>query len=237
MTALIHNRLPEVSRRILENIGISLMSVPEHPFYDEPVCGHPDLFAFADGDTVIAHPSLSPLLADRFTVITADIPHENARVIYPHDCKLCAVKIGKIVIADFRHLSPTLIRYIESRGYRKIAVKQGYAACNVCTVSDNALITEDAGIARACTDAGLDVLHLQTHAVNLDGYDYGFIGGASGSFTNEKGTSVVTFCGNIAAHPEYARIKDFCEKHRAEILSLGDYPLTDFGSILYIDGQ
>ena len=77
---------------------------------------------------------------------------------------------------------------------------------------------------------GFDVLLLQKNCVNLEGYKYGFIGGASGKIAPDK----IAFMGDISLHPEYDRIKRFLYKRDIEPISLSDEPLTDFGSLLPI---
>ena len=45
-------------------------------------------------------------------------------------------------------------------GYEIINVKQGYAKCSICVVSDNAIITADKGIAKAAIQNRIDVLEI-----------------------------------------------------------------------------
>jgi hypothetical protein len=96
-------------------------------------------------------------------------------------------------------------------------------------VGDNAIITADPSIAKAVKEKGIDVLSVSPLGVRLDGYDYGFIGGASG--TDEEN---VYFCGNIDLHPDSERIKAFCRKHGKNAVSLSDEPLYDYGTLIFI---
>ena len=65
--------------------------------------------------------------------------------------------------------------------------------------------------------------------MRLDGYDTGFIGGASGADDD-----AVYFCGDVSHHPDADAIKAFCQKHGKECVSLSDEELTDVGTLFFI---
>ena len=107
-----------------------------------------------------------------------------------------------------------------------IHIKQGYSNCSICQVDEESVITYDRGIAEALEKAGLDVLLIETGYINLFEFNYGFIGGASGSIGND-----IVFFGDIGKHPDGQRIKDFIEEKGKRAVSLGKDGLTDCGSI------
>ena len=106
----------------------------------------------------------------------------------------------------------------------KIFVKQGYTRCSVCKINENAIITADKTIADAASSHGVDVLTISPGHVTLDGYDYGFIGGASFTYRDK-----IFFFGRIEDHPDHLKMRDFAEKHSAKLISLSDLPLCDIG--------
>ena len=109
-----------------------------------------------------------------------------------------------------------------------IDVGQGYTKCSIVVVAEDAIITYDEGIIRACSKyPELEVLQVSPGFVRLDGYDTGFIGGCSGRVGNE-----VLFNGNLFAHPDFQRIVTFIEKRGLTCRWFPDYKLTDIGSIL-----
>ena len=110
-----------------------------------------------------------------------------------------------------------------------IKVRQGYSKCACLTVGDDSIITADPSVAEACRAAGLSVLQLGAHAVRLDGYDTGFIGGAGG----DDGEHIL-FCGDLSRHPEGSAIADFCRRHGREPISLSDGELYDYGTLIFI---
>ena len=92
------------------------------------------------------------------------------------------------------------------------------------------MITADQSVLRALRNTEIDVLPIGQGSVALAGADYGFIGGASGY---DPANHTLYFCGDICAHPDHDRIRDFCDDHGIRIVSLGNGNLTDIGGILF----
>ena len=110
----------------------------------------------------------------------------------------------------------------------KLYGKQGYTRCSSLVIGDNAVITADKSIAKALKADGAEVLSIQPGHIRLEGFEYGFIGGA-GFFDN--GTTY--FFGNIKKHPDYERIKVFCAEYNSKIEILNrEEQLTDIGGVV-----
>lgn len=150
---------------------------------------------------------------------------------YPEDVFFNSLILGNRLICCRRFVHPSAIEFAREHNYDIINVNQGYTKCNICVVNENAIITEDNGIAKVLLDFGFDVLLLEKNSVKLPGYKYGFIGGASGKIADDK----LAFCGDIAKHPEYDRILSFLVRHDVAPVSLSDEPLEDFGSLIPIE--
>ncbi len=75
----------------------------------------------------------------------------------------------------------------------------------------------------------IDILEIEKGHVALEGFDYGFIGGASGDVD-----SIIYFNGNLLAHPDHKKIIEFITAHGKEVRYFEDYELTDIGSIIYL---
>ena len=139
-----------------------------------------------------------------------------------------AARIGKYLVCRLDTVAEELLQYAKETGLTVLTVRQGYAKCNLCVVSDRAAITEDASVAAALCSVGIDVLHIRAGSVSLPPYAYGFIGGASGN----DGTHVF-FYGDLALHPDGKRIAAFCQEHGRVPISLAAHPLHDVGSLLF----
>lgn len=149
---------------------------------------------------------------------------------YPSNVALNALALGKKLIARLDSLDRNVLDHCRRNGYQLINVRQGYAKCACAVVDNNAIITADRGIYHSLEEYKIDVLLIEEGRVNLEGANYGFIGGASGY---DQRNHTLYFCGDIAAHPDYERIKAFCAKYRTQIVSLTHDALTDIGGIQF----
>ena len=149
---------------------------------------------------------------------------------YPQNVALNAAVLGKNLICRVDSLDDKVKAYCKANGFTLINVKQGYAKCSCAVVSDNAVITEDVGIYRTLSKTDIEVLLIGKGSVNLEGADCGFIGGATGY---DRSNNTLYFCGDICEHPDFDKIKGFCDQHGTKIECLSDSQLLDIGGILF----
>jgi len=222
---IIDSRMYKESKSLLINMGYQLYEIPENDFFEKPVCAHPDMHLFCM-DKIYASSFVYNLFTFENSVPTGR--EQSAAVYdYPNNVFLNCAKVGKNIICNKKYASPDIIANAEISGYNIINVKQGYAKCSTCVVSDNAVITEDDGILKACINNGIDALKISKGYVKLDGYDYGFIGGASGLIEDK----LLAFNGDLNSHPDANKIIDFCSSYGVDVISLCNLPLYDVGSI------
>ena len=119
---------------------------------------------------------------------------------------------------------------IERNGGRFIPVRQGYTRCSVLKVTENAVITADESIARETARKSIDTRVISPGGIALEGYDYGFIGGASGVI----GESVLFF-GELDAHRDGRQISEFIHRHGLSPVSLCSGVMTDLGGMYYYE--
>ena len=220
-------QLSDEAVHTLKSFGHTPIPCPPHPALDPAIASHPDMLVFPTRDCILTH-------ADYIGALPAlPLPvHGIGQRVggqYPHDVLLNAARIGGFLVCRPDAVADEILQYAKQNGLTLLPVRQGYAKCNLCAVSEHAAITEDASICKALQSAGVDVLYLEPGQVALPGYPYGFIGGASGS----DGTHVF-FCGDLTAHPKGELIAAFCQKHQKKPISLAGHALTDTGSLLFI---
>ena len=95
---------------------------------------------------------------------------------------------------------------------------------------DFSIITSDMSVYDKAGKKGVDVLLIEKGHIDLNGYDYGFIGGASGLISKNK----LAFTGNVKLYPDYEAIKNFCNDRGVEIISLSEKKLYDYGSLFRV---
>lgn len=61
-----------------------------------------------------------------------------------------------------------------------VNINQGYARCSTLILNNRTAVTADISVKNALEKDGAKVLLISSGDIKLEGYDYGFIGGASG---------------------------------------------------------
>ena len=218
-------RIPQEAKEKLSELGCKVLSVEPCGVLNESIASHPDMNIlticgkrFTRNETFVRKRE-----GDCF------IPQGSSLLCYPEEAAFNAACVGNDFICCERSIYKPALRFAVDCGMNPIYVRQGYVKCNLVIVSGEkkAIITEDDGIAKTLWRCGYNVLKLNTHAVALRPFRYGFIGGASGTIDD-----FVVFTGNIAQHPEFSDIQRFCKQYDKKVLSLCETPLYDFGSIL-----
>lgn len=218
--------------------GTEPLLLPPYPALPFPVSAHADLLIHPlDGrlytwsDYYVSVPGAAKVV-DRIcerSGLSLCFISADAGDAYPADVCLCAKRIDDFFIVN-PQTATELFEASKQSGLYPIAVKQGYAACSAAQVGKNALITADSGIAKAAVAAGLNVLDIQPGGIDLPGYRYGFIGGASG-FCSRRGE--VWLCGDPSSHPDGKRILSFIHSCGSEAVLLSERRLYDCGGIFF----
>lgn len=215
---------PEEAALLAEKMVCKVCRIPAWERLPAPVSAHPDMLCFP-------LPRTGQLLlpADYYRdharfwedtgidIVTTDHPFLGR---YPGDVGLNQLVMGGVLYGRVDHAARELLDVYPDR----VAVKQGYARCSTLKLSENAAITADRTIATALMSKGVDVLLIEAGHIRLDGYDYGFIGGASFPLPDRS----VGFFGDLSLHPDAKAIFAFAERHGVKLYSLSG-ELTDYG--------
>ncbi|MDY2783839.1 MAG: hypothetical protein SOT80_10670, partial [Candidatus Pseudoruminococcus sp.] len=139
-----------------------------------------------------------------------------------------AVLLGDKMICRALSIDDKLMEYCKTNSIKIISVKQGYARCSTAVVAESAVITSDSGIYKACIENNIDVLKIENGYIEIEGYDYGFIGGSCGKLSND----ILAFCGDIKAHKNYNNMKTFALNYGVNLISLSNKNLFDVGGFI-----
>ncbi len=238
MLAVTDERISDACRYSLEKIGYSTVALPPFHLLAEPVGCHPDMLIFIINNTLITHKLYYDIARKQIDRIleAADLrlvlSREKIGSLYPRDVLFNAAVVGNKVICNLNFVSEHIKEQANICGMELIHINQGYAKCSICPVSDNAVITADNSVFEAAEKSGIDALKITEGSIGLKGYNYGFIGGASGEDREN-----VYFCGDLEKHPDAIKIKEFCQKHKKRAVSLSEEKLYDFGTVILIDNR
>lgn len=233
MLALTDCRIDQLALLSLEKQGYKSICLPTFNCLPKPVSAHPDMLIFVLSDTLVTHTDYYKIARKQIDEITQTLnlklclSDEKISHQYPNDVLFNAAVIGKYLIANMDLTSKEIRRLAEKTGLTPIHINQGYAKCSLCVVSENAVVTSDKGIVKALSQkTELNILEIREGFVDLDGYNHGFIGGASGTDRDN-----VYFCGDLSLHPDGEKIVRFCAEQGKKAVSLLKTPLCDVGTI------
>lgn len=203
------------------SLGYELILIKPMADVDESIACHPDIY-FCHLGRSYQNNATGNMNNALFHGKPSKLKHD-----YPGHAIYNGCSTGKFFLHNLKITDEELLKTVDDFGLIKVHVPQGYAKCTCVVVDENSIITADMGIAKTAVKAGLDVLIIQKAQVLLEGYPYGFLGGASGKVGN-----TILFNGDLSAHSDFDRIKDFIYSRGLNIKYFEEYPLTDIGSII-----
>jgi hypothetical protein len=211
---------------VCQKSGLECIILPFSKRISDSVKGHADSLVFLKDGALITFDDYylenRPLFDSlKIPIITTNEYYSDT---YPYDILFNAIEINGTVIGRCENISALI-----KEGKSEIRVPQGYARCSTLLAGVSCAVTADLKLSRALTELSVDTLLIRSGHIILEGYDYGFIGGASIVFEN-----TVFFFGRIEDHPDYYLIKEHLEKHGYSLSSLSDAPLTDCGGAIII---
>ena len=228
MTLLIGKRYQDKLAQSLAAQWIDAFWIPDNPAVDTRLAGHADLSVFVSGRKAVVAQGIYPYIVNYLTNVGFQVTmaREQGKQ-YPMDAGLCLCDTGKYLIYNPKTADPAAVAISASR---PVCVSQGYTKCAACIVNEQSIITSDASVSRAAKNAGMDVLEITPGNIALDGFDYGFIGGASFKINN----NVIAFTGTLDAHPDKEQILCFVAKHGLEPVFLTQEPIFDIGGAISV---
>lgn len=153
---------------------------------------------------------------------------QKAGKMYPENVLLNCLYLNNILYGKSSAISKDVKNYCNSNNIKIVNVNQGYTRCSTLVIDDNAVITADKSIEITLENSGVEVLKICEGHIALEGFDYGFIGGAGAKIDD-----TIFFFGNIEKHPDFDKIEAFIKKYGKEIqIIYPQMPLTDIGGII-----
>lgn len=215
----------------LKNKGKKIIEIKKTNQVYEAISSHADIYICKVENEVIIEPDQEKWL--HRDLINNQVKYrvglDKIGYQYPENIKYNGVCMGAYFIHNTKYTDKKLILKVKERKLKTISVKQGYTKCNMVVVDGHSLITSDKGIASQLLNYDIDVLLIKNGFVHLDGFSYGFLGGASGRVGKE-----IIFNGNLEEHPDYESIIEFIESKGLKAVYFKTYALKDIGSIIEV---
>ncbi|MBR5314149.1 MAG: hypothetical protein IKU45_01900 [Clostridia bacterium] len=225
---LVGNAISEKCLASLEKRGYELTLLPPFSKLQKGVSHHADMLFFYFGGELLTHIDYyreNREILDRLGV-KINTTDENISHDYPNDILFNTfLTEDKILFAKEKYVSEKIKQFAKT----VVDVKQGYTSCSTCRVANNAFITTDSGLFKAYSKNGIDALLVEKEGIFLQGYNCGFIGGASVVFDDS-----VCFFGSLSGYKDGQRVREFVEKHGKNVVDLSDEKLTDIGGCIVL---
>jgi len=223
---IIAENFPEDSAKKLEKYG-KIIRTRKNKKVMEGLNTHPDILVhpLPNGDIVVDRDNFMYYdMVLRKTVIKSESYLDEK---YPKDVPLNAFTFKNYFIHNLKFTDKRLLEYYKDNGYELIDIKQGYSKCTTL-VTEDFLITSDGGTYEKLKDI-MPIYKINHKEIKLENFNYGFIGGASGSLDKK-----IFFTGSIKEHSSYEEIMRIINKYGYEVEILSDNPIEDYGSIYFI---
>lgn len=221
----------EPLKEYLRNKGFDIIEIKNTGRVYEAISSHPDIYVCKIKEDIVIEENQYNLIKDQLKNEEEKyhIGKSGLWEKYPGTIKYNAVALGPYFIHHIKNTDEKVLEIAMKNDMLMVDVKQGYTKCNCVLVDDHSIITSDVGIAKTLRDKGIDVLLISKGQVKLSGFEYGFLGGASGKIGNE-----IVFNGNLKEHKDFLPIKEFIEERQVKIKYFEEYPLEDIGSIIEV---
>lgn len=223
---IIAENFPEESAKKLEKYG-RVLRTKKNKKVMEGLNTHPDILVhpLPNGDIVVDRDNFMYYdMLLRRTVIKSESYLDEK---YPSDVPLNAFTFKNYFVHNLKFTDKRLLEYYKENGYELIDIKQGYSKCTTL-VTEDFLITSDGGTYEKLKDI-MPIYRINHKEIKLENFNYGFIGGASGSLGKK-----IFLTGNIKEHSSYEEIMRIINKYGYEVEILSDNPIEDYGSIYFI---
>ena len=220
----------------LREHGFEVLLLPADERLAHQVSSHADMLIFKLDDTVFCDERYYEQNKNIFLRIeeygyTVNHSRLSLSADYPNDVALNQAVIGKSILGRAESCAKSILKYADSHKYTYHAIKQGYAKCSTLILNESAIISADLVIISIAKDLNASTLQIENKIgnVRLDGYDYGFIGGASAVYENKA-----FFFGNHLLHSQGDMIDKFCRDCGFLPISLGQESLCDIGGAIIL---
>lgn len=230
-SVLISESANTIIKEYLKNLKYSIIEIKKTTAVYEAVSGHPDIYVCKMGKEIIVAKEQLPFIKQSLDQnnITYLEGEASLGFKYPENIRYNVVQMGNNLIHNIKYTDKVLLKKAEEHDLKLYHVKQGYTKCNLVIVDENSAITSDEGLCKALQTIEIDVLLVQKGFVKLEGFDYGFLGGACGRIDN-----TIFFNGNLENHPDFKKIQEFIKSKSVNLKYFEKYPLEDIGSIIEV---
>lgn len=237
LNLILDYRTSEKELSKLLSFGFNLIPTDKVFSLYEAVDGHPDLQFFRIEKKIIAQKDLNQNKMELLSKFGASIILGNSSLSlpYPRNIPYNALLSPDLFMHKLDATDEIILSEIQelkkSKEISLVNVRQGYSRCSCAYVGNNSYITEDIVMADKLLALGKQVFYRKHSNVYLEGFDFGFIGGAI-SLITIQGEELVLISGSLDSYFYGKELKLFFRQRNIRYECLGDRQLMDRGTII-----
>lgn len=235
-TVIIDGRIDEEIKSNLQKLDLNIIPTIKCKEVSKPISYHPDIVIHPiNHNTLIIAPNVFDYYEDLFWGMGINLIKGETLLdsSYPKDIAYNVGRIGKYAIHNFKYTDEKLKFYLKKEGLKFIHVEQGYTKCSMAIIDEKTIITADYPIYKKLKNLGFNTLLINPGFIELEDYDYGFIGGSCGNLSKAE----IMFSGKFTDHPDKDKIINFLKKHNKKIIYLSNKKIWDIGTIISLNCQ
>lgn len=227
MLAVVDARISKRALKKLENYATILLFETKNIVYPA-ISGHPDIFIFQNKEHLIVAPNIPKSILHRLEQygIVYDFGLNKLGQEHPFTTWYNASAGDSMLICKPQLTDDRILKLYDESSI--IEVNQSYTRCSTLIITKDFVLTSDAGIKRQMPN----YLYFEADKIILPGFKNGFLGGCLGLANN---TLFVN--GNADLLKASIDFQTKAEALQLNLIELDNGPLTDIGSILFIDNS
>ncbi|MDR7870398.1 MAG: hypothetical protein RIN55_06035 [Tissierellaceae bacterium] len=218
----------------LRNFKLNIIPTIKCMEVDDSVAYHPDIVIHpVNYDTLVIAPNVYDYYKEALSGTNLKLikGEKKLEVKYPDDIAYNVGRMYGIAIHNFKHTDEVLKYYLSKEGLEFVNINQGYTKCSMAIVDEQSVITADKPIYDVLKEKGYSVLLIESGFIKLENQKYGFIGGATGNYSNKD----VFLSGTLDEHPDTERIIEFIKSKNKSIHYLSNNNIVDIGTIISLN--
>lgn len=233
-TVVVAGNIDNESYEKLKNMNLRVIKTIGHEKVDNAIRFHPDLVMHPiDHNSLVIEPSVFDYYKECFSKTKIKIIRGERKLSqkYPLDISYNVGRIENLVIHKLKYTDEVLKYHLKKRNLEFVNIKQGYTKCSMAIVGKREVITSDRIIDKTLQSFGINSLLISPGFIDLEGHDYGFIGGCTGNLSDEE----VLISGNLKKHPDLLKIEEFLNRFNKKTSYLSKKKINDIGSIIALN--
>lgn len=225
MLAIVDARISKRALKKLENYATILLFETKNIVYPA-ISGHPDIFIFQNNEHLIVAPNIPKSILHSFDQheIVYDFGLNKLGQVHPFTTWYNASAGDSMLICKPQFTDDHILKLYDKSSI--IEVNQSYTRCSTLIIKKDFVLTSDVGIKKQMPN----LLYFEADKIILPGFKNGFLGGCMGLVNN---TLFVNGNADLLKASIDFQIK--AEALQLNLIELDSGPLTDIGSIFFID--